>query len=373
MISPVTEQLEQATAYTAEERINIGVQPQCSATTDSNCSAYNNGTVVPVTLASETVGVTATSETSLSNPNLKQWDGQPLKSGIVYSRNHLIGLPILHIKENRNDTDRAAYWQKVGKEVGIASPIKLARADVAQAAGFTLGHKDTQTGKWYAATDEQIASFYVLIDGYGRSAGHNLELEKAKSDPDYKPFDVPVLFDGVQDPSLLRAQFISINQDVKKTNKSDLLRYADKTKQDRNTVYYDGLLKEHFIPKAAQNYAYGKELKTKDIKDISSGKTISVDAELTNAMQQSLEVYKKVLSGSVSAKILRGVPLAAWTRDKFRSAVDKTAMLKKICAKFENMTALQLTRLQEAKGVKGDKTQTTEIILRRIFDEILGE
>ena len=327
-------------------------------------SLQTNSTAVPATVGRET---------ELSNPNLKQWDGQPLKSGIVYFRNHLMGLPVLHIRENRNDIDRADHWQKVGKEVGIASPIKLARADVAQAAGFTLGHKDTQTGKWYVATDEQIARSYVLIDGYGRSAGHNLELEKAKSDFNYKPFDVPVLFDDVRDSNLLRAQFISINQDVKKTNKSDLLRYADKTKQDRNTVYYDSLLKEHFIAKAAQNYAYGKELKTKDIKDISSGKTVSVDAGLTNAMQQSLEVYKKVLSGSGSAKILRGVPLAAWTRDKFRAATDKTAMLKKICAKFENMTALQLTQLQEAKGVKGDKVQTTEIVLRRIFDEILGE
>lgn len=48
-------------------------------------------------------------------------------------------------------------------------------------------------------------------------------------------------------------------------------------------------------------------------------------------------------------------------------------MLKLICTKFENMTALQLTRIQEARGVKGDKTQTTEIVLSRIFDEILGE
>lgn len=246
-------------------------------------------------------------------------------------------------------------------------------ASVAKATGFTLGYKDPQTGEWYDATDEQIANFYALLDGYGRSAGHDLELKKASSDSGYKPFDVPVLFDDIQDPELLRAQYISINQDVQKTKRSDLLRYADKTKQDKNTAYYYSLLKEHYIAKAAQNYAFGRELNTKDIKNISSGKAAPVDASLTDAMQQALEVYKKVLSGSTSAKILKGVPLAAWTRDKFKSVVDKNSMLQKIRTKFENMTAMQLTKLQDAKGVKGDKAQTTEIVLRRIFDEILGE
>lgn len=373
IFSPLTELSEEVAVYVTakQESGNNGEKPQGSATPDSNSSAQDNRAGVPVPLASGTSSGAAKSGTKLSNPNLNQWDGQLLQPGIVYYRNQLIGLPVLYIKENRNDTDRATYWQKIGQEVSIVQPIKYVLASVARAAGFSLGHKDSKTGKWYDATDDQITNSYVLIDGYGRSAGHNLELEKAQSDFNYKPFDVPVLFDNIQDPDLLRAQFISINQDVKKTNKSDLLRYADKTKQDPNTVYYNGLLKEGFVSKAAQIYAYGKELKTKDIKDISNGKTISVDADLVSAMQQSLEVYKKVFSGSVSAKILKGVPLAAWTRDKLKSAVDKTAMQKQICTKFENMKALQLTRLQGARGVKGDKAQTKEILLGRMFDEIL--
>ena len=365
--NPVTAHAEQVTAYVADERINNGFTPQGSATPDSDSSAQENRTSVPLK------GGTVSSGTDLPNPNLSRWDGNPLQPDTVYQRNQLIGLPVLYIKENRNASDRAAHWQEIGKEVGIVQPIKLASACVAKAAGFSLGHKDPKTGRWHDAIDDEITNSYVLIDGYGRIAGHNLELGKAMSDPNYKPFNMSVLFDNVHDPDLLRAQFISINQDVKKTNKSDLLRYADKTKQDPNTVYYYGLIKEGFVSKAAQNYAYGRELKTKDIKDISSGKTISVDTELTNAMQQSLEVYKKVLSSSISAKILKGVPLADWTRDKLRSAINKAAMPKQICTKFGNMTALQLTRLQEARGVKGDKAQTKEIVLRSIFDEILGE
>lgn len=361
ILRPVTEQSEQATAYVA-----VSNGTEIESQTGNSCSTQT----VP---AEGRIGGTVLGGTNLSNPNLGRWDGKPLLSGILYSRSQLIGLPVLHIKENRNDTDRAAYWQEIGQTVGIAQPIKLALALVAKAAGFTLGYKDPQTGKWYDSTDGPITNPYVLLDGYGRSAGHDLELKKALSDSGYKPFDVPVLFDDTQDPGLFRMRYISINQDVQKTKRSDLLRYADKTKQDKNTAYYNSLLKDHYIAKAAQIQAYGKELKIKDIKDISSGKAVSVDASLTDAMQQALEVYKKVLSGSPSVKILKGVPLAAWTRDKFKSVVDKNSMLQKIRTKFENMTAIQLTKLQEAKGVKGDKAQTTEIVLRRIFDEILGE
>ena len=41
-LSPVTEQSEQATAYAADERTNLGFTPQYSATTDSNSSAQTN-------------------------------------------------------------------------------------------------------------------------------------------------------------------------------------------------------------------------------------------------------------------------------------------------------------------------------------------
>ena len=359
--SPVTELSEQATAYVADsngtEIASQGIENQ-------------EMRFVP---AAGCIGGTALSRTNLPNPNLGRWDGKPLLSGILYYRNMLIGLPVLRIKENRNDTDRGKGWQEIGQNVGIAQPIKLALASIAKAAGFTLGYIDPQIGKWYDAADEQIANFYVLLDGYGRCAGHNLELKKALGESSYVPFDVPVLFDDIQEPDRLRAQYISINQDVLKTKRSDLLRYADKTKQDKNTAYYNSLLKEHFIAKAAQNYTYGRELNTKDIRDISSGKAVSVDASLTDAIQQALEVYKKVLSGSTSAKILKGVPLAAWTCRKLKQAENKTAILEKIRTKFENMTAIQLTKLQEAKGVKGDKSQTTEIVLGRIFDEIFGE
>lgn len=48
------------------------------------------------------------------------------------------------------------------------------------------------------------------------------------------------------------------------------------------------------------------------------------------------------------------------------------AMADKISDKFSKMLPEQLTKLQDAKGVKGDRTKTTEIILIGIFNEILN-
>ena len=70
--------------------------------------------------------------------------------------------------------------------------------------------------------------------------------------------------------------------------------------------------------------------------------------------------------------MLKGVPLSRWTCDTLNNAADKKAMKDKIIAKFSNMSPQLLSKLQDAKGVKGDRTKTTEIILIGIFNEILN-
>ena len=139
--SPLTGLSEEAAVYVTakQESGNNGEKPQGSATPDSNSSAQDNKAGIPVPLASGTNSGTAKGGTELSNPNLNQWDGQLLQPGIVYYRNQLIGLPVLYIKENRKDSDRATGWQEISKEVGIIQPVMLGLARVAQAAGFTLG------------------------------------------------------------------------------------------------------------------------------------------------------------------------------------------------------------------------------------------
>ncbi len=47
-------------------------------------------------------------------------------------------------------------------------------------------------------------------------------------------------------------------------------------------------------------------------------------------------------------------------------------MADKIKDKFSKMSPEQLSQLQDAKGVKGDRTKTTEIILIGLFNEILS-
>ena len=89
-------------------------------------------------------------------------------------------------------------------------------------------------------------------------------------------------------------------------------------------------------------------------------------------MDTLLKTYSKVFSGNASVKILKGVPLARWSCETLKKADDMKAMADKISDKFSKMLPEQLTKLQDAKGVKGDRTKTTEIILIGIFNEILN-
>lgn len=137
------------------------------------------------------------------------------------------------------------------------------------------------------------------------------------------------------------------------------------------TALYHQLIGEGFVAKAASQYIFGRELTREDILKISNGHPIHVEQPLVQGMQKSLEVYRSVFSGSASNKVLKGVPLARWTCRLLKEADDITAMCGKIENKFSHMTPQCLTRLQDAKGFKGDRTQTVEIILMGIFNEIL--
>lgn len=89
-------------------------------------------------------------------------------------------------------------------------------------------------------------------------------------------------------------------------------------------------------------------------------------------MGMLLETYKDVFSGTSSQKLLKGVPLARWTRDTLKNATNMEAIADKIKGNFSSMSPRMLNRLQDTKGVKGDPTMTTEIILIGIFNEILN-
>ena len=52
---------------------------------------------------------------------------------------------------------------------------------------------------------------------------------------------------------------------------------------------------------------------------------------------------------------------------------DKEKLLKIITQKFSVLTPQYVAVLQEARGVKGDRTRTTEIVLGELFDNILKD
>lgn len=362
----MAKQTEQATVQAMVESINNGMTPQGSATPDSNCSAEVQG--VPV---GEKTSGTATSGTVPSNPYLKKWDGIPLQPGILYHRNQMIGLPECCIMENRLAVNRAEGWLKICRETGMAQPAKYVKASVVKAAGFTPAIIDSD-GTPHPVPDEQVPYCYAKMDGHGRCAAHDIDLAKAKEDPDHKPFDFTFLFDDIMDPDLFLKQFISINFDTKKTTNAELTGYAAAVHKDPYTEYYHKLLKDGYVAKAAAYYTFGKEPTREEMKKINEGKSVNVNEEQVNAIRKALEVYKNVFVGNASAKLLHGVPLAKWTYNKVKSCGDKEAFATQIAQKFNSLDAKQIAEMQDARGVKNDKTQTTEVVLGELFDKIFN-
>lgn len=368
-LSPVTVSTEQATVHaTAMESVNNGMKPQGSATPDSNCSA-NAKDIQSVPVEENTSG-TVQSGTPLQNPYIKKWDGTPLQPDIVYHRNDMIDCMIGCIKENRSGADRAVGWVKTCREKTMVQPAKVVPASTAKLAGLTPSIQDPETKEYHDIPDELIDTSLVALDGTGRLAAHNLDVKKAMEDPNYEPFDYKFWYEDIKDPKRLLTQFFSVNFDTKKTTNAELTGYAAVVYKNPYTEYYHEMLKDGYVAKAAAYYTFGKEPTREDMKKINEGKTVSVNDEQVTAMRNALNVYKNVFVGNASAKLLHGVPLAKWTHNKVKDADNKTAFVTQITQKFNSLDAKQIAKMQDAKGVKNDKTQTTEIVLRELFDEI---
>lgn len=371
----MTANAEQATTYSVAENENGGViKPQGSVTPGSNCNVQSNPTAhVPLDKCLCGTYVTGTRAGTIpANSNLKEWDGKPLQEGVVYHRNEMLGLPECTILENRDVQSRAKDWQKICRENGMTNPALYANAKIAKEAGFTPVIFLNDTKELWLIPEHLVGHFYIRLDGNGRAAGHDLELKEATKNPSYDPFDYEFVFKKYDDPNLLYKQYISANLDVKKTTKSELLSYSLCRNKESNITNYYTMMGEGFVAKSSSYYNFGRELTKEDVKKASKGQDITVEQELVDCMDTLLKTYSKVFSGNASAKILKGVPLARWSCETLKKADDMKAMADKISDKFSKMSPEHLTKLQDAKGVKGDRTKTTEIILIGIFNEILN-
>ena len=409
--SPVTESLsEQATAYAAASEIKNSVtnnlksennmnqsnlntasenivdnasvdvnqspvEQQGNITPDSNCNALSNPTtpVPPIEYILCGTYLNGTKAgTIVPNPNLKEWDGEPLKEDVVYHRNKMLGLPECTIMENRNSQSRAKDWQGICRENGMTNSALYVSAKTVKDAGLTPAIYQRDTKKWWKVPDDLLRKYYLRYDANGRGAGHDLDLDKAMVDPNYTPFDFTFTFKTFESPEQFFKQYISTNLDVKKTTRSELFQYTSCRNTGSILKSYYALQNDRFVAKAASYYSIGRELTKSDIKKASEGQDINVDQEVVDCMRDLLETYKGVFSGAASQKILKGVPLAVWSCDTLKNTADKKAMADKIKDKFSKMSPQQLSKLQDAKGVKGDRTKTTEVILIGFFNEILN-
>lgn len=375
--------MKEETLKTASEQVvdnassDVNQNPaelQGSITPDSNCNTLSNPTTpVPLDkcLAGKYIAGTKAGTIS-SNPNLEEWDGRPLQEDVVYHRNHMLGLPECTIMENRNAQERAKVWQEICRENGMTNSALYVSAKTVKDAGLTPAIYQRDTKKWWIVPDDLLRKYYSRYDANGRGAGHDLDLDKAMVDPNYTPFDFTFTFKTFESPEQFFKQYISTNLDVKKTTRSELLKYTSCRNTGSILKSYYALQTGGFVAKAASYYSIGRELTKSDIKKASEGQDINVDQEVVDCMRELLETYKSVFSGAASQKILKGVPLAVWSCDTLKNTADKKAMADKIKDKFSKMSPEQLSQLQDAKGVKGDRTKTTEIILIGIFNEILN-
>lgn len=371
--NPVTENTEQVPTHeVVKNGIESSMGLQASITPDSNCDAQSNYTdsVPPDKCLCRTYATGTRAGAIPANPKLKEWDGKPLQEGVVYHRNEMLGLPECTILENRDAQSRAKDWQKICRENGMTNPALYANAEIAKKAGLTPAIYLRSKKKWWIVPDPE--HYCIRLDGNGRAAGHDLDLEEATKNPSYIPFDFQFIYKKYTDAELFIKQYISVNLDVKKTTKSELLSYSLCRNKGSNLNNYYTMMGEGFVAKSSSYYNFGRELTKEDVKKASKGQDITVEQELVDSMALLLKTYRKVFSGNASVKILKGVPLARWSCETLKKADDMKAMADKISDKFSKMLPEQLTKLQDAKGVKGDRTKTTEIILIGIFNEILN-
>lgn len=347
---------------------------QGSIAPDSNSDAQSDPNFVPP--IEYTLGGTYISETKAgtktANHHLTEWNGEALKEDVIYHRNKMLGLPLCSIKENRDSLSRAKEWKKTCEENGMVNSATFVKATVVKQAGFTPAVYLRDTNSWWDVPEFLLQFYYLPMDGHGRLAGHDLSLEEAIKDPTYTPFDYRFEFRDITDPDIFYKEYQSVNQDVKKTTKSDLIRYASCHKSNPVLTEHYTMVGKGFVAKSSELYNFGRELSKTDINKANKGEKITVEQNLVGYMRELLETYKSVFSATASQKVLKGVPLARWTCDTLKNAADKKAMADKIKDKFSNMSPEQLSQLQDAKGVKGDRTKTTEIILIALFNKILN-
>lgn len=355
--------------------VQSSAEQQGSITPDSNCNAQSDPTnfVPPIEYTLGGTYLNGTKAGTISyNQNLKEWDGRVLQEGVVYHRNHMLALPECTIMENRDAQNRAKGWQKTCRENGMTSNALYTNAKTVKEAGLTPAVYNRDTNSWWIVPDHLLELFKARWDGNGRGAGHDLDLDRAMVDPNYTPFDFTFVYKEFKDSEQFFKQYISTNLDVKKTTRSELLRYASYRNAGSILNSYYAMQTDGFVAKAASLYTFGRELTKDDIKNASAGKDINVDNDLVDSMGELLDTYINVFSGDASQKVLKGVAIARWTRDTLKNAKDMKTMADKIKNKFAKMLPEQLSKLQDAKGVKGDRTKTKEIILIGIFNEILN-
>ena len=291
-----------------------------------------------------------------------------LEEDKVYHLKDIQGLRIAYCAENRKRTTKQV--QKLREDLrngGMISPAILVSASVAKRAGYHIITRNGNNSE-IDVPDADLDKFTLLLDGNGRYNAYLLDCKESEDGP----FDFKFVYKKYDDPTKLREDYIRANRVCKRTTSREAFRLM--VNNDDHMAKCDELVEKGYIEKAAQIITLGREVKRADYDAVERGEKIqNINEDLIKGMASAYEVYEDVFCGKASEKVLHGTALAFWTKEYLQTGDSVKEVIKRIKKAFGEMKPRQLAEIQEAKGVKGDKTQTTAIVLSGLFGSLISD
>lgn len=317
------------------------------------------------------------SDSRMEELELGLWKKETFKEDRIYSLNECHGMIICKNRDNRDDQKRGKEFYKLvlkgksGREpVNIVNPIDITTAKIAKEAGFSLSYRNFLTGKDEPLPDEWIEKAFCILDGHGRYEGYLDSLKDAKTPNEV--MKLKFIYKEYNDPKKFKQEFISVNYDVKKTTRDEIIGYASVGQSNQLLIEYNSLVQsEKFVAKAAQLHTFGKELSTTEMNQILRGESFSEDKDLVSAMKQAKSQFFANFSEKNNdvAKFLKGVILAKWLKTNLSNSATRDKNLERIESKLKSSAyRKKIMDSFNAKGSSSEKETNVNSVLNEIIN-----
>lgn len=298
-----------------------------------------------------------------------------LKPDQIYHSLDLEGLNLCYIQSNRKDQKQIQDKLETCEDIGMKANAIFTDAEKAIECGYTL--IDIKTGK--EVTEEEATRYYVILEGHTRYWAYKKAQEKAKADPDYKPFDYKFVYDPILDEKPFSTVYRQINRYNVPTNGADYARDLHATTKNEILDKYTSKTDFGLLEKSAGYATVGKPIELRDIRKASEtdGENLPEIFSDTSFSESAEPVYEKVKSTFCTddkiCPFVKNVPVWKWIARKLNTAVDKAAVSKKLVKMFDGMLAKDAKVLESATK-QGNKSKeevvmdTLEVIYNKLTD-----